>query len=551
MTTTPDIFLSYNREDAAMARHFAEGFEAAGFEVWWDQALRSGEAYDEVTEAALRGAKAVVVLWSPRSVTSRWVRAEATIGERNGTLVPVKIEPCDLPVMFELTQTADLCHWRGAEDDKEWLAFLGDVRRMVGKKPEAKVAPVTSQSNAGSGIATVAVLPIAYRGGDDEMEFLAEDLTEDITREVGHRRLFKVVAASTMAASRGKAIDNQALARQLDARFLVEAKLQKTGESVRLTAQLIDADTANMVWSSRTVRKLADIADGSEEMAVAVAAELGDQIIQIEVNRAMAKPGPYDAWEHIFRYLGYLGRIGSDSIYRAIEEARQAVALAPDNGIAHAILAGAISQLKVIGLQELDDVMRHEVQTHIKRALQVDGDNPTVIHQLVGPYSALGDFDTMLRLARRAVELYPNAPLSHFMLGDAYLRLGRIAEAIAAYGQQDQMTPFDRGRYHGLANLGICYLLEGQPTEAEAALDRSLAIHPEYSIALAGKAIVAAHRGEEQLALATVMRLREVEPEMGIDQHVRHVVRSPTLSGRMAEHIETLRRLWAETEPEG
>ena len=106
--SAPDIFLSYNREDAAIAKLYADAFAAAGLEVWWDLTLQSGEAYDEVTEAALRGAKAVVVLWSPRSVASRWVRAEASIAGENGTLVPVMIEPCDLPVMFRLTQTANL-----------------------------------------------------------------------------------------------------------------------------------------------------------------------------------------------------------------------------------------------------------------------------------------------------------------------------------------------------------------------------------------------------------------------------------------------------------
>ena len=60
----PDIFLSYNREDQAGARRFAEAFEDEGFAVWWDTTLRAGEAYDEVTETALRTAKAVVVLWS-------------------------------------------------------------------------------------------------------------------------------------------------------------------------------------------------------------------------------------------------------------------------------------------------------------------------------------------------------------------------------------------------------------------------------------------------------------------------------------------------------
>ena len=126
-----EIFLSYNREDVTIARHYAEAFEREGLSVWWDVALRSGEAYDEVTEAALRGAGAVVVLWSRRSVLSRWVRAEATIADRNRTLIPAMIEPCERPIMFELTQTADLTHWDGAPDDPAWLGYLRDVREFL------------------------------------------------------------------------------------------------------------------------------------------------------------------------------------------------------------------------------------------------------------------------------------------------------------------------------------------------------------------------------------------------------------------------------------
>jgi len=127
----PDIFLSYSREDQARARIFADSFSAEGFKVWWDVTLHAGQAYDEVTETALRSARAVVVLWSKRSVASRWVRAEATLGERHGTLLPAMIEACERPIMFELTQTADLKGWAGDREDKAWTAFVEDVRRMV------------------------------------------------------------------------------------------------------------------------------------------------------------------------------------------------------------------------------------------------------------------------------------------------------------------------------------------------------------------------------------------------------------------------------------
>jgi class 3 adenylate cyclase len=133
----PDVFLSYNREDQAVARLFADAFSAQGFEVWWDVGLKAGEAYDEVTETALRTAKAVVVLWSKKSVVSRWVRAEATLADRNKSLVPCMIEPCERPIMFELTQTTDLSHWRGGANDKAWLAFVGDVRTFIAARAGA------------------------------------------------------------------------------------------------------------------------------------------------------------------------------------------------------------------------------------------------------------------------------------------------------------------------------------------------------------------------------------------------------------------------------
>src|SRR3954469_7402957 len=165
----PDIFLSYSRDDQAAARRYAEAFGAAGLDVWWDVDLRSGEAYDQVTEKALREARAVVVLWSKRSVESRWVRAEATLADRNRTLVPAMIEPCDRPIMFELTQTADLSHWDGDVTDPVWTPFQADVRRLI-QAATKQAAPAPASSHATPEIAkgrrpSLAVLPFTNRSG--------------------------------------------------------------------------------------------------------------------------------------------------------------------------------------------------------------------------------------------------------------------------------------------------------------------------------------------------------------------------------------------------
>jgi hypothetical protein len=141
-----DIFLSYARQDRARARTFAECLKDEGFQVWWDASLHSGETFDEVIERNLRDARAVVVLWSPRSVASRWVRAEATLADRRNKLVPAIIEPCDRPIVFELTHTAELSDWDGDTSDVHWRTFVEDLHRMIDKAREAGADQVAASA---------------------------------------------------------------------------------------------------------------------------------------------------------------------------------------------------------------------------------------------------------------------------------------------------------------------------------------------------------------------------------------------------------------------
>lgn len=145
-----DVFISYSREDRAAARHFAKCLAGEGLSVWWDAALHSGETFDEVIERELKAASAAVVLWSPRSVTSRWVRAEATLADRHRKLVPVIIESCDRPIIFELTHTTDLADWTGDPADSRWMTLVEDVRRLVSNDSRKASASATSdiQSSA-------------------------------------------------------------------------------------------------------------------------------------------------------------------------------------------------------------------------------------------------------------------------------------------------------------------------------------------------------------------------------------------------------------------
>jgi formylglycine-generating enzyme required for sulfatase activity len=126
-----DVFVSYRKEDLPIADRIVEALRGHGLSVWWDESLTPRAAWDTELERQIAAAAAVVVLWTPRSVESEWVRIEAHYGQDHGKLVPVMMEPCRIPLAFKLRQTVNLCDWRQETDHRQWrglLAWIADLR---------------------------------------------------------------------------------------------------------------------------------------------------------------------------------------------------------------------------------------------------------------------------------------------------------------------------------------------------------------------------------------------------------------------------------------
>jgi TolB-like protein/Flp pilus assembly protein TadD len=360
----PDVFLSYSREDQAVARRFATGLERAGFSVWWDQALTAGEAFDRVTERALDEARAVVVLWSRHSVESNWVRAEATQAHASQRLVPVMIEPCRRPILFELTHAADLAHWRGEADDPAWVAFVAGLRRFVAGETtraaaEPEPPPAASAARrrwrawvgtavvavvalgvvgflhwrgAGSGAAareaSVAVLPFRDMSPEHDQEYFADGVTEEILNSLAALRDLKVTARTSAFAFKGKDVDLRTIGRTLGVRHILEGSVRKDDQKLRITAQLIDAQTDAHLWSKTYDRRLADVFAVQEEIARSVAEQLQVALgVGLGREPGMTRdPAAYDAW---------LASVAARSQYthashlRSLELAQRAVELDP------------------------------------------------------------------------------------------------------------------------------------------------------------------------------------------------------------------------------
>lgn len=478
----PDIFLSYNREDQAVARLFAEAFSAQGFEVWWDAGLKTGEAYDEVTENALRTAKAVVVLWSKKSVVSRWVRAEATLADRQRTLVPAMIEPCDRPIMFELTQTAELSHWRGQTTDRVWLGFLADVARFVGRQaaapgplpaPQPSAAIVQAAPGPKAARPSIAILPFTNRSTERADEVFAGGMGEDIAAALSLGRGLKVISQSSTMAYRKNTSDLRTIGLELGAKYILEGNTRRVGQSLRVTAQLVEAETSAILWTQKFDRPLSELAELQEELVEELAAHLGVQIQKQEMERALKKPGDITAWEAMMRSWAAYARISTENVAIAVAEARRAVSLAPDYAVARSTLAMALA-IKYNHLGFRDRALIDEAQQLAEIALSLNPNHPSVLFQVVYVLINAMRAHEALPLAERAVSLNPNLIDARQVLAASLIHLERYEEALEHLAEGDRVAP---RAFQTVFSLGHrCWALYGL-----GRLDEALAACTEYN----------------------------------------------------------------------
>ena len=128
------VFISYAREDAPKAKAIARGLEEASVDVWFDDRIRSGAEYSHEIETALKGALAVMVLWSRNSVQSAWVRDEAAEGRDTGRLISVRIDDCRPPIGFRQYQTTNLSRWSGRGKPKQLDDITAAIAAITGTR---------------------------------------------------------------------------------------------------------------------------------------------------------------------------------------------------------------------------------------------------------------------------------------------------------------------------------------------------------------------------------------------------------------------------------
>ena len=219
--------------------------------------------------------------------------------------------------------------------------------------PASAGDPITTSGRPVAQKPSIAVLPFANMSGDVEQEYFSEGITEDIITNLSRNRAFFVISRSTSFTYKGPAVDVGKMARELGVRYVVEGSVRRAGNRVRITAQLIDAETGHHLWADRYDRELADVFAVQDEIAQSIAGAIAPGIISAEIRHAQLKdPGQLGAWDRTVRAHWHIRRFTQSDLAEARRLLEEAVALDPTNSMALADLAFAHHFESVFGWGE-------------------------------------------------------------------------------------------------------------------------------------------------------------------------------------------------------
>jgi adenylate cyclase len=522
-----DVFLSYARSDKARVAPLVAAIEAQGWSVWWDPSISPGQQFDDQIDRELQAANSVVVVWTPASVSSRWVRGEARDAADRGILVPVRLDDARLPIDVRAIHTTDLDQWREDPTSVPFLDLVRALRSVIERQraqqsvrsAAAAAPPASTPTPTAAPAATrvaICVLPFANMSGDQEQEYFSDGITEDIITDLSKVSALAVVSRNTAFMYKGKQVDVPKLARELKVAHVLEGSVRKAGGRVRITAQLVDCMTSDSVWAERYDRDLNDIFALQAEISEAIVKALKLRLVP-EEKKAIERRGTdnVDAYNlYLMARQSYVSSHEADA-RRAdaiIRLCNRAIELDPRYARACALKAIAQMNLRFVCGRTGDDGLEAA-----ERAVALDANlaeahavKARILYQQGHEDEAAGEIDTALRLDPGSYEVNRAA---------AYMCFGKHRLQDAARYYEKTMTLMETDLNSG-SMLITCYTAMGNTETARRAAqitlartEKTLAQDPNNGTAIAYGAISLATLGEKERARDWISRALLIDPD--------------------------------------
>jgi adenylate cyclase len=375
------------------------------------------------------------------------------------------------------------------------------------------VAPaVVTAAAARADKPAVAVLPFDNMSGDAEQEFFADGITEDIITELSRFRDLFVISRNSSFKYKGQAVDVQKFARELGVQYVVEGSVRKAGNRVRITVQLIDAETDRHLWAERYDRELADIFAIQDEVTQAIVATLPGRVEAASRERAARKtPDSLAAYEWVLTAKVLHHRSQREANAQAQEMLDRAIALDPKYAHAHAWKACVLGQTWVNGWCEDREATQERIFEELQTALALD-DNDSDVHRILAAVHVIRNLHDLAQYhQQRALSLNPNDDLIVVQQGELLTWLGEASQGVEWIRKAMRLNPYHPerfwshlGRAHFVARdylqaadafrritavqfahhafLAACHARLGDATNARLQADAVLALAPAFTV---------------------------------------------------------------------
>jgi adenylate cyclase len=363
---------------------------------------------------------------------------------------------------------------------------------------------------------SIAVLPFANMSGDAEQDYFADGISEDIITALSKLPQLFVIARNSSFTFKGKNVHVQDVGAKLGVRHVLEGSVRKSGNRVRITAQLIDAVSGGHLWAERFDRDLTDIFAVQDDVTQHIVGALALNLTESDRQRlAPEHTRSPEAYDHFLRGRELWHRLTKETNIAARDVLQRAIALDPDFASAHAFLAltHGLDYLNRWGASPAESI--EQAEKAAQRAVAVEDSDPWAHWALGLVCLYTRRHDEAISRAERAIVLNPNFAEAHVSLGEALYYSGRSKEALQCFERGMVLNPYFPDVHLHFRALATFQL--GRYEEAVELLKQRLARNPVTDVSRALLAACYGHLGRVEDARAAWAEVLRVNPDYSLE----------------------------------
>ncbi len=358
---------------------------------------------------------------------------------------------------------------------------------------------------------SIAVLPFINRGGDAADEPFCDGLTDDVIAELSRFSGFLVIQRASSFTYKGRAVDVAQVSRELGVRYVLQGGVRRSGDRVRVDAELIDAPGGRHVWSEQYDRRFADLFRMQEDITQAVVATAESQIVLAEGRRLAERPRPTMEVAELIRFgWGKCYDLKYDSYQIGKETARKIIRLDPSNSRGFQILSAAIVHEHYLGLMRHSPAELSQAAAWALHATQLDEHCEYSRWTLGACYMFDNEHERGIAALRHAIEINPNFSIAYATLGTVLGWAGKFEAAIVAHDMSLRMNPRDPARFFRHFGKALASHLLDRHEEAIRYAETCVQLRPDWHLGWAMLAVASLRAGRRRSAANYAERCRQL-----------------------------------------